>query len=35
MPQLRANDGVLLHYQTYGSIEQPPLILVSRPRCVF
>jgi hypothetical protein len=29
MPDLQANDGVNLHYKTYGSNDAPPLILVS------
>lgn len=28
MPTFKANDGVSLHYETYGSSNSPPLILV-------
>jgi len=29
MPFLKANDGIILHYNTHGSNNAPPLILVS------
>ncbi|KAF1934668.1 alpha/beta-hydrolase [Clathrospora elynae] len=28
MPSLRSNDGINLHYETYGSSDAPPLILL-------
>ena len=31
MPTFMANDGVDLHYQTHGSKENKPLILVNDP----
>jgi len=31
MPTFKANDGVELHYQTRGSKESKPLILVNHP----
>jgi hypothetical protein len=29
MPSLKANDGIALHYETYGSGAAIPLVLVS------
>jgi pimeloyl-ACP methyl ester carboxylesterase len=31
MPSFAANDGVNLHYETWGADTKPPLILVNLP----